>query len=225
MRDAEVDLYPDSDGRPFDSDWHAVVLTDLLDRLKHRYANDPLVCVCGRLLLYFEEGNPSRRVAPDVSVVPGTPKRDGRHYLSWRERVAPPVVIELTSDLTRDEDWNKKLPVCRDVLRVPEVFIFDPLRDYLDPALQGFRLSDGAYRPISRNDGRLLSEQLGVWLQAEETDLWLIDRATGHRIPGRWERPLGTEIDNLFAEIARLKAERDLLRCELGDDCRPAEAD
>jgi hypothetical protein len=78
-----------------------------------------------------------------VRGVPKLPPRD--HYLIWREGKAPDFVIELTSKTTRKEDQTKKPMLYRDVMKVPENFLFDPTEDYLRPSLQGFRLIEGEY--------------------------------------------------------------------------------
>src|SRR4051812_38193806 len=96
----EDDLYPDSDGRASDSDRHRELLASLTGQLDHRYSADPMVYVSGWLFIYYEEGNPAKRVAPDVFVVPGAAKKARRHFLTWRERATPSVVIELTSTRT-----------------------------------------------------------------------------------------------------------------------------
>ena len=59
------------------------------------------------------------------------------------------MIFEVTSSKTRKEDSVTK----RDLyakLGVLEYFLFDPLGDYLKPRLQGYRLEDDRYSPISR---------------------------------------------------------------------------
>lgn len=133
---APPNSYPSGDGRPFsETDWHFKVMTHLLQALDDRYEADPNVYVSGSLLLHYEKGNKRRRVAPDVFVVHGVPKLLRRNYLLWAEGRGPGVVIEVTSRRTRWEDTHRKFKLYRDVLRVPEFFLFDPLGHYLDPPL------------------------------------------------------------------------------------------
>lgn len=78
--------------------------------------------------------------------------------------------------------------IYRDDLRVLEYFLFDPLDEYLDPALQGYRLVEGEYRPIEPVDGRLPSEVLGLHLEADRGFVRLFDPETDERLLNRLER-------------------------------------
>ena len=122
-------------------------MLDLIETLKAHFAADPMVYVSGNMLLFYEEGNSRRHVAPDVFVVRGVPKRLRDNYLIWEEGKGPDLVIEITSKTTRREDQTKKLALYRDVLQVPEYFQFDPTEDYLKPPMQGFRLVGRRVRP------------------------------------------------------------------------------
>jgi hypothetical protein len=131
------------------------------------------------LLLYFEEGNPKKHVAPDVFLVRGVPKLPPRdYYLVWKEGKTPDLVIEITSKTTRREDQTKKRSLYRDVLKVPEYFQFDPTEDYLKPSMQGHQLVDGQYVPIAPVAGRLPSAVLDLHLERRGAELRLYDPAT-----------------------------------------------
>jgi len=182
--------YPSSDGKPMaETDWHRDLMLTLIQTLEIHFRADPEVYVSGNLLVFYEPGNKRRHISPDVLVVRGVPKTPKRlNYLTWEEGKAPDVVIELTSKTTRSEDVRKKKDLYRDVLRIPEYFLFDPLQDYLKPSMQGFRLADGEYVPIEPSHGRLRSEVLGMDLEREGNALRLRDHATGRLIPTAWER-------------------------------------
>lgn len=207
--------YPTADGKSSDSDWHRQLMADLIDVLKRRYADEPLVHVSGDLLLYYQEGNKRRRVAPDVFVVRGVPRYERRNYLLWEEGRPPQVVIELVSSRKRRED-ARKLALYRDVLKVGEVFLFDVLRDYLDPPLQGHRLWRGAYRRIEPVNGRLPSRELGLHLEpaGHVLRLWSPE-ATGW-LPTRLEQAQRAQAraDQVTQELARLRVEHERLRNE-----------
>jgi Uma2 family endonuclease len=203
--------YPTSDGKPMaETDVHRRVMMDLIEILEDRYAADPMVYVSGDLLLFYEEGNKRKHVSPDVFVVLGVPKRDHLNYLVWREGKGPDFVIEVTSKSTRAEDRKKKLALYRDVLKVPEYILFDPLAEYLKPPLQGFRLVDGEYVPIEPIAGRLPSAVLGLHLERDGQSLRLVDPATARRLPTRLERAAAA--DAAEAELARLRQELEALR-------------
>ena len=119
------------------------------------------------------------------STCPNTPPRD--YYLVWKEGKAPDFVVEITSKSTKREDKNKKFVIYRDILKVSELFLFDPTEDYLHPPLQGFRLVGGEYLPIEPVAGRLPSQVVGLHLERDGSKLRLFDPTTGKRIPTRLE--------------------------------------
>ena len=183
-RDRAVE-YPESDGKPMaESDWHWHETVDIAQMLADRYRDAPDVYVASDNFIYYVEGDPKRAVSPDVYVVFGVPKHVRPVYKLWQEGAAPSVVFEITSRSTRREDLVKK----RDLyawLGVDEYFLDDPLREYLDPPLQGFRLdrAAGAYQPLRPDAaGRVVSERLGLRLWWEDGKVRLVDAATGKRL-------------------------------------------
>ncbi len=135
--------YPSGDGKPMaETELHLLDMIDTILSLRDFFAARHDVYVGGNLLLYYEEGNPRKHVAPDVLVALNVPKEPPRDtYLVWKERKAPDFVVEITSKSTKREDMTKKFAIYRDILKVSEYFLFDPTEDYLDPPLQGFRLA------------------------------------------------------------------------------------
>jgi Uma2 family endonuclease len=203
--------YPTSDGKPMaETDVHRNLMVDLIQTLEAYYQADPDVYVSGNLLLFYEEGNKRRHLSPDVFVVREIPKKLRDYYLLWDEGKGPDIVIEITSRPTRSEDVKKKMALYRDVLRVREYFLFDPLQEYLTPSLQGYRLDGDHYELIGSIASRLPSEVLGLHLERVGTQLRLYDPTLGQRLP--------TKQESLEAErTARLEveAENDRLRREL----------
>jgi Uma2 family endonuclease len=206
--------YPESDGQPMaETDLHREVMTDLIHGLKRRYASAPDVYVGGNLLFYDIQGNPRSSFSPDVFLVKGVPPGRRRIFKLWEEGKVPCLVFEITSDSTHREDEAKKKRYQR--LGVEELVLFDPLGDYLDPQLQGYRLDNGGtYRPILPNpDGSLTSQMTGLLLRVEGEKLRLIDAVSGEKLP--WL----DEIDNHLAEAeeraARAEEEIARLRREL----------
>ena len=159
--------YPTSDGKPMgETDLHRSVMAVAIETLKMHFAGQ-LVYVSGNLLLFYRPGNKRRHVSPDIMVVRGLEQRDRDNYLLWEEGRAPNIVIEVTSQSTRHEDLEDKLEIYRDEIGVAEYFLFDPRSEYLNPALQGHRLSRGRYEPIAPVGGRLASVELGLHLEAD----------------------------------------------------------
>jgi Uma2 family endonuclease len=186
-----------------ETEFHRDLMTDLIDTLKDWFAADPTAYVSGNLLLFYEEGNKRRHISPDVFVVFGVSKRKRLNYLLWEEGHGPAVVIELTSSSTRREDTRQKLNLYRDVLRVPEYFLFDPFGDYLNPQLQGHRLVGREYRPIRPTGGRLRSRQLGLWLEPDGQDLRFVNPQNGERLLTKTEARRAAEDARRAAEDAR----------------------
>src|SRR5262249_26106844 len=94
----EID-YPTSDGRPMaETDDHRELVLDLIETLKRHKAADPWYYFSGNLLVFYEEGDRRRHVAPDVFVVRGIAKHRRKHYLIWKEGKPPEAAIELTSE-------------------------------------------------------------------------------------------------------------------------------
>jgi Uma2 family endonuclease len=196
--------YPTSDGRPMaETDWHRILMNALIDTLWAFFLTAPRVYVSGNLLVFYERGNRRRHLAPDVFVVRGVAKHRRPNFLTWREGKAPELVIELTSSTTKREDLTHKFALYRDVLKVKEYFLFDPLNDYLDPPLQGYRLRAGEYVPIKPVDGRLPSRVVGLHLERAGSDLRLWDPATGLWLPTPEE--VRAENERLRREVAELR--------------------
>ena len=218
--------YPTSDGKPMaETDYHRDLMVDLIQTLEVHFAADPMVYVSGNLLLFYEEGNKRRHISPDVLVTRGIPKRKRLYYLLWEEGKGPDMVMEITSKTTRSEDVKKKMALYRDVLAVPEYFLFDPFQDYLKPPMQGHRLIEGQYEPIAAAEGRLPSVVLGLHLERDGIQLRLVDPATGRRLLTSAERAddasaradhASARADHAEAEAARLRRELEELRRKAG---------
>jgi Uma2 family endonuclease len=199
-------VYPESDDQPMaESDLHRKEMTYLIDALGQHFAQDAAVYVAGNLFLYYKKGDPRSVVAPDLFVVKGVAKGNRKVFKLWEEGRPPCLVVEVTSDSTQNEDLSKKKTVY-ERLGVEEYFLFDPLGDYLDPRLQGFRLVRGRYaRARPEADGSLVSQSTAVIFRLEGTRIRLVDTATGRVLP-RYEE---SEARNraLEEENARLRAE------------------
>ena len=171
--------YPESDGRPMgETDLHRHWMIRLLDILKHRYRNQQVYVACD-LVVYFEEGEPTRFVVPDEFVVKGCDPGERRVFKTWEEGKVPHCVMEVTSRGTRSEDTSRK-PELYAQIGVKELFLYDPSSEYLSPPLQGFRLQGNRYRPIQPDDvGRLESQELAIRLHLESGQLVLTDIRTG----------------------------------------------
>ncbi len=174
--------YPESDGKPFaESDLHRQWMMRIIDRLERFFAGQR-VYVSGNLLVYYVEGVPKKCVAPDAFVVLDCEPRLRKIFKLWEEKKTPNFVLETTSSTTQREDLYKKTCLYAQ-LKIPEYFLFDPLGDWLNPPLLGYRLVGGGYVPMEPDDqGCLHSDQLGITLWLEEGRLLLAATATGKRL-------------------------------------------
>ncbi len=199
-------VYPESDGRPMaETDDHRYQMNYLIEALDLWFQKRKQIYVAGNNLIYYQQGDPRLRISPDVYAVKGVEKRRRRVYKLWEERKSPCVVIEISSKGTRREDLVTKFRLYRDVLRVKEYYIYDPLREYLPGRMKAWGLERGVYveRPIDGD--RILSRELGLFL-VDGKMLRLVDPKTGEEL-----RTLAEEAQ---ARI-RAEAERDTLRKEI----------
>jgi Uma2 family endonuclease len=206
LKSREVE-YPSSDGKPMaETDLHRDEMVYVIEALQEHFRDAPDVYVSGNLLLYYVEGKPRFSISPDVLVAKGVADAKARRdvYKVWEEGQVPCWVLEVTSKTTRAEDLRKKKDLYRD-LGVEEYFLFDPREEYLDPSLQGFRLSQargGTYRPLPlQADGSLVSSVLGVVFRREGERLRLSQVRTGE-----------TYLRSSEKDLARRTAEEQALR-------------
>lgn len=218
-------IYPESDGKPVgESDDHRDLMFELIFVIK-RLLRSTVAYVAGNLFIYYEEGNPSAVVAPDVFVIFGVPQQRRRIYKAWEHGgKGPDLVIELTSADTRAIDLGEKRVLYAE-LGVQEYYLFDPLGDYLKPSLRGYELVDGELLPMP--GPRLFSQLLGVELRAAGRSLRLYEIGSGLVLPTPDEldvvrhreaearqreaevrRAVEAEVEQLRTELERLRRER-----------------
>ena len=206
--------YPETDGKPMgETDVHIDALIYLREALRDHFRDAPQVYVAGNMFLYYEEGDPTACVAPDIFVVQGVSKHERRTYRLWEEGQPPAVVFEITSRGTRLEDLGTKRAVYA-MLGVREYFVYDPLGEYLRPPLQGYQLHEGEYQrlPTAGEEG-FTSQVLGLELRVESGRLRVVDPATGERLL----TPAEAQAARRAAEVraAAVEAELERLRAEL----------
>jgi Uma2 family endonuclease len=205
--------YPDSDGRPMgDTDFHNLALTDLRQGLEDHFAGVPDVYVASNLILYYQEGDPTKRRDPDVLVAKKVGKHKRRSFRIWEEKVVPRVLWEVASRKTwRVDVGEKRLLYAR--IGIHEYFLFDPEGRYLRPPLQGFRLVHGKSVPMKPNaDGSLTSKELGLRFRADGERLRLFDVKTGLEILTRTEQ---AEVERARAQAEKERAQTEREQAEV----------
>ena len=208
--------YPETDGQPMaETPTHRDAMMDAIQVLRRHFAHRPDVYVSGNMMMYYEEGEPRRCVSPDVFVAMGVEDKDRRTYLLWREAKGPDFVLEVTSKSTRRNDQVTKRALY-EWMGVSEYVLYDPLGEYLDPPLQGYRLVGGRYVEWERTRvpggvRALHSEVLGLSLHVRARDraLRLYDPAAGKDLLTPVEAAAAREEAEARAERADARAERE----------------
>ncbi|MEK7809195.1 MAG: Uma2 family endonuclease [Chloroflexota bacterium] len=215
--------YPSSDGEQMaETDYHVTLIAYVLAMLRTFFEGQE-VYVGANMLVYYEEGDPTQRVAPDTFIVFGASPHKRRSWFTWKEGKKPDVIFEFTSRGTQSEDrWTKKGLYAW--LGVQEYFLFDPLDEYLKPRLQGFNWVDGDYQAIPLVEGKLKSEMLGLTIGSEADMIKLWETKTGKELlpPNKettarraaevaW-RTAEARADAAEAEVTRLRAELERLK-------------
>ncbi len=158
---AEI-FYPSADGEPVAESFdHLYALLTTLEVLKQYLANRQAT-VLGDQFLYYSQGFPRLRVAPDVMVIFDVAPGGRDNYKLWEEGQIPSVIFEMTSGGTQDKDQIFKKTLYEQ-LGVKEYWLFDPKGEWIEEKLRGYRLRGEIYESIT--DSR--SEPLQLRLQIE----------------------------------------------------------
>ncbi|MFN5856112.1 MAG: Uma2 family endonuclease [Pseudanabaenaceae cyanobacterium] len=153
-------IYPSSDGKPLaETQQHALAILMTLGLLR-LYLQDQPAVVFADQFLYYIEGNPKARVAPDVMVIFDIEKRLYDNYKIWEGKQTPSIIFEMTSASTKDTDQTFKKTLYEQ-LGVTEYWLFDPYGEWISGQLVGFRLNeDGVYKPIKDHCSEVLQLKL-----------------------------------------------------------------
>ena len=135
--------------------------------------------VFGDIMFYYERGNPTKFVAPDLMICldkenepsPGV-------YKLWNEKSVPAVVIELASQTTWQKDVGTKVKLY-EKLGVKEYFIFDPQYNCLSEPLIAYRLTNGILVRQEVTDDTAFCESLGLKLVNTNKTLRLLEPKSG----------------------------------------------
>jgi len=196
-------LYPTSDGKPMgETETHVIQLAQLLECLRTYFASEPDVYVSGNNMMYYEEGNPRKKVCPDIYVTLGIPKRERRSYKIWIEGKAPDFILELLSGETRSRDFGFKKRLYQNVFQTKEYFLYDPDTE----ALYGYRLTESRYRLVRPDANHRLFSSVLRLLFGVDAQGWLrIYRPDGTVL--KTQQELAMENNELTAEVIELSGE------------------
>jgi hypothetical protein len=157
-------FYPYSDGEPLAESYDHlyVIITTLAMLLAHLKGQQ--ATVLADQFLYYAQGFPRLRVAPDVMVIFNVPPGGRDNYKIWEEGQVPSVIFEMTSPVTRTKDDMEKKNLYES-LGVTEYWQFDPRGEWIPEKLRGYRLQgdpEPVYVPITNNQSTTLQLQLVV---------------------------------------------------------------
>ena len=172
--------YPDwDDERMADDGWQGRAMDDTHQPLLVHFDSAEDVFVAKDLLIYFQEGNPNRAVAPDVFLVRGVSAELRWNYKLWEEGRPPDFALEVASPANVQRNITEKRDLYAQ-LGIREYWLYDPKGNLHWPRLQGYVLARGEYRALPTRDlagGGLAIESwvLGLELRFEDDRLRLWD--------------------------------------------------
>jgi hypothetical protein len=202
-------FYPSADGEPVAETYdHLYALLTTLEVLK-QYLAGRQATVLANQFLYYSQGFPKLRVAPDVMVIFDVSPGGRDNYKIWEEGQVPSVIFEMTSPGTKEQDEVFKKTLYEQ-LGVKEYWLFDPKGDWLQEQLRGYRLHRGTYEPIEDNR----SEPLQLRLQVEGQLIGFYREDTGEKLllPEELTQALQQEV--LARQQAEERAEQERQRAE-----------
>jgi hypothetical protein len=155
-------FYPSGDGEPLAESYdHLCAIIAILEVLKV-YLGGQQAMVLANQFLYYVQGSPKQRVAPDVMVIFNVEPGGRDNYKIWEEGEVPSVIFEVTSPSTRSQDEQEKKDLYQE-LGVLEYWQFDPRNEWIPGQLRGYRLQDsGSYGLIEDSCSQCLNLRLAV---------------------------------------------------------------
>ncbi|NDJ21950.1 Uma2 family endonuclease [Nostoc sp. B(2019)] len=202
-------FYPSADGQPVAETYdHLYALLTTLEVLK-QYLADRQATVLGNQFLYYAQGFPKLRVAPDVMVIFDVAPGGRDNYKIWEEGQVPAVIFEMTSFGTKEQDEIFKKTLYEQ-LGVKEYWLFDPKGEWVEQQLRGYRLRGETYEAIQ--DGRSEPLQLRLVLEGRLIGFYREDTGEKLLIPDELAEALRQEI--AARQQAEERAEQERQRAE-----------
>jgi Uma2 family endonuclease len=135
-------FYPSEDGEPLaETSVHAdaiiATVAVLCNYLAEKFAARSPVVLADQFL-YYANGFPRLRVAPDVMVIFDIPQQPYDNYKIWETGKVPSIIFEITSASTQAHDQAKKRELYESI-GVQEYWLFDPKGEWIPEKLRGYR--------------------------------------------------------------------------------------
>ncbi|NEP16099.1 MAG: Uma2 family endonuclease [Leptolyngbya sp. SIO4C1] len=206
--------YPSRDGEPVAETFvHLYAMLVTIEVLK-QYLDGQQATVLGNQFMYYAQGLPRLRVAPDVMVIFNVAPGGRDNYKIWEEGEVPAVIFEMTSAGTQAADQVFKKTLYAQ-LGVQEYWLFDPKGEWIKEQLRGFRLRGEAYEPIADGCSQLLQLRLAV--EGQLIGFYRQDSGERLLIPGELAQALRQEAQARQQAEARVTQLEEKLR-SLGVD-------
>ncbi len=196
--------------------WHGDAVRLVTAALHHHFRDRDDVLVAMELVVYYERGNNTAWLRPDVQVVFGVGREGNRStFKVWEEGKPPDFVLEVASPSTVENDARHKAQEYLGI-GVGEYWRLDPEGTMMGTPLEGYRARGGRYQrveSVARTGGveYLRSGVLGLELRGEQrngaTVLVIRDPRTGEEIDGALE---ASEQQRRMAEDRASAAEDEL---------------
>ena len=176
--------------------WHGDAVGQAMAALRNHFRERADVLVAMELVVYYERGDKTACLQPDVLVVFGVGRGNRSSYKVWEEGKVPDFVLEVASPSTAGNDaWGKAREYAG--IGVREYWRLDPEGSLMETPLEGWVASGGRYGPVepvgSTGRGRhLRSRVLGLDLRCRRQDgatvLAFRDPRTGEEFDGALEK-------------------------------------
>ena len=152
---------------------HVDAILFALATLRNWFASHIRVQVGANMFVYYQEGDTTKRLTPDLFVVRGLEALPERSYKLWEAGRPPTFVLDVASPSTEDRDRGEKQALYAS-MGVAEYWRFAPTGFLKEPEgarglLAGGALHGLGYVPLeSAPDGSIRSEVLGLEVRVDE---------------------------------------------------------
>ena len=154
-------IYPIEDGEPLAESYeHLRAIFNIFSALT-QYLSSQQALVLSNQFLFYSQGYPKLRVAPDVMVIFDVAPGGRPNYKIWEEGQVPKVIFEITSPSTRRQDQGLKYDLYEQ-LGVAEYWLFDPKGEWIPEKLKGYKLHRDTYELIENNTSQALQLELRI---------------------------------------------------------------
>ncbi|PSF37625.1 hypothetical protein C7H19_08710 [Aphanothece hegewaldii CCALA 016] len=209
IKETEI-IYPSSDGEPLAESYsHLYAILTTLEVLK-QYLAGRQATVLADQFMYYAQGMPRLRVAPDVMVIFDVAPGGRDNYKIWEEKQVPKVIFEMTSEGTKNKDIEFKKTLYEQ-LGVFEYWLFDPRGEWINQQLKGYRLQDDSYKLIT--DGRSEPLQLRLVVEGELIGFYREDNGDKLLIPDE----LAEAVRQKDAQLQREQQEKEIAQQRLAE--------